>query len=86
MDVHLLSHANAKYWDFASEMTYNFATYTCIGLGMARSWTEYKLRWFQCYQFLKSDLVVTKDCDRCSLKNKILVDIPGEGVIIVNEY
>lgn len=51
---------------------------------MAWSRTDNQLCWLLRYELLQSDLVVTVDCDCCAFKDEVLVDIPGERVIIVN--
>ncbi len=52
---------------------------------MARAGTDYKLRRLLCYQLVKRDLVVAENVNSCAFEDQVLVDIPGERVIVVDE-
>lgn len=51
---------------------------------MAWARTDNQLRWLFRNKLLECYLVVAIDGDCGAFKDEILVDIPGEGVIIVN--
>jgi hypothetical protein len=73
-----LSHANTEYGNFASKVLDGLATDTRIGFWMARSRTHDQLGWLLGNELFQGDLVVSENCHPGSLKNEVLIDVPGE--------
>ena len=51
---------------------------------MAWTRTDNQLCWLLRNELLECDLVVAVYCDCRAFEDEVLVDIPGEGVIIIN--
>ena len=81
----LLPHADPKNGDPAGEVPDGIATYARIGVWVAGTGTYDQLSGFLCDELLQRNLVVPKDGDGRALEDKILVDVPGKGIIVVNE-
>lgn len=62
------------------------STYTGIGGWMTGPWAYDELGRVLCNELRQRDLVIPEDGDCCPLKDEILIDIPGEGIIVVNQH
>ena len=56
-----------------------------VGGGVARTGADDQLGRVLRNELVEGDLVIPEDMDGGPLKHQILVDVPGEGVIIVDE-
>lgn len=52
---------------------------------MARPGTDDELGGILRDKLVEGDLVVAEDCHIGALEDKVLVDVPGEGIIVVYE-
>lgn len=86
-DGNLLSHTDSEDWYLATEIPDGVDTYPYISVNcwMAGAGTDYELCWPHCNQLIKLNLIVAENTDSRALKYKVLVDIPGEGVIVIDE-
>jgi hypothetical protein len=82
---HLQSHAYTKDRNLAGEMSDSIPAHAGIGGGMAWPGTNNELCWVFLDQFLHSDLVISEDVNGSSLENEILVNVPSERIVIVDE-
>jgi hypothetical protein len=83
--VNSQSHADTEDGDLASKVLDSISTDARIRLRMARSWADYQLGRLLGDQLLQGDLIIAEDMDSGTLKNKVLVNVPGEGVVVVDE-
>lgn len=51
---------------------------------MTWTWADNQLRWLLQNELLQSYLVIAVHSDCGAFEDEVLVDVPGEGVIIVN--
>jgi hypothetical protein len=82
---HILSQTHSQYGNLARKVKDSFTADSSVGVRMAGAGTDYKLGGIIFYQFVQRYFIVSKDGDGRSLEHQILVYIPREGVIIVNE-
>lgn len=61
------------------------SAYAGVGLGVARPGTDDELGGILRDKLVEGDLVVAEDCHIGALEDKVLVDVPGEGIIVVYE-
>lgn len=52
---------------------------------MSRPGTNNQLRWVLCLELIQRDFVIAENADGGTLEGEILVDVPGEGVVVVDE-
>lgn len=52
---------------------------------MARPRTNDELRRLLCDELLYGNLIIAEDMDSSAPKHEVLVDVPGEGVVVVDE-
>ena len=52
---------------------------------MTRTRTDDELGGVLCDQLIESDFIVAVDGDSCAFEDEVLVDIPGERIVVVNE-
>lgn len=52
---------------------------------MARTRADNKLCRVLLYQLFDADLIIPKDMNRSSFKDKVLIDIPSERVVVVDQ-
>jgi hypothetical protein len=81
----LQSHAHTKDGNLASKVSNCVSADTGVGAGMARSRANYELGWFLVHQLFNGDLVISENMNCSTLKDQILVDIPSEGVVVVDK-
>lgn len=43
-----------------------------------------QLGWVELNQFLQSDLIISENLNICSFEYEVLIDVPGEGVVVVD--
>ena len=82
----LLAHADAEHGDPAGEVPDCVPADAGVRDGVARPGTHDQLRRSQRDQLLQRDLVVAVDRHLGPLEHEVLVDVPGEGVIVVDEH
>lgn len=80
-----LAHADTKDRDLSCKMSNDIAADTRIGLRVARSRADDNLGWLFGDELLDGDLVVPDHITLGTRKAQVLVDVPGERVIVVNE-
>lgn len=51
---------------------------------MTRAGADDQLCWILSNELLHSDLVIAVNCNCCTLKHKVLVNVPGERVVVIN--
>lgn len=66
-------------------MSNDIAANTRIMLGMTGSRTDDNMGGLLGNQFIYSNLIVAEDDRRTSRKVQVLVDVPGEGVVVIDE-
>lgn len=81
----LLTHAHTKYGYLACKVADGILADACVCIRMARSGTDDKLCGILRYQVFQGDLIISVDGHCCTFEHKVLVNIPGEGVIIVDK-
>lgn len=52
---------------------------------VSRTWADDKLSGLLCDELIKGNLIIAIDSYECTLKDKVLIDVPGERVVVVNE-
>lgn len=67
-------------------MSNSISAYAGIGRGMTWPGTDNELGRVLLDQLIDGDLVVSEDVNGSAFENEVLVDIPREGVVIVDEY
>lgn len=70
---------------FAGKVLNGISTNARVGLGMSRSRADDQLGWLLVNQLRERNLVISEDGDVCAFENQVLVDVPGERVVIVDE-
>jgi len=80
-----LSHTDPKHGYLAAEMTDRVFAEARIGFGVARPRTYNKLRWFLLDKLMKRDLIIAVDRNIGAFENEILVHIPRERIVIVDQ-
>lgn len=80
-----LAHADAENGDLSGKMSNRISANSRICVRMTRARTNDELSRIQRNELFDGDLVVPVDSYGCPLQSEILVDIPGERVIIVDE-
>lgn len=83
---HSQAHTNSQDRDLSRKVPDGIAADTGVSLGVSWARTDDKLSGIDLDQFLDGDLVVPEDVHGCPLEHQILVDVPGERVIVVNEH
>jgi hypothetical protein len=83
--VDLQSHTDAENGNLASKVTNGISTDPGIGAGVSGPRADDDLSWFLGNELLDGYLVVSVDVNNSTLEDEVLVDIPGERVIVVNE-
>lgn len=81
----LQAHANAQDRDLASKVPDDIPTDARVRGGVAGAGTDDDLGWVLFDQLFQGNLVIAEDMDRGALQNQVLVDIPGEGIIVVDQ-
>ena len=81
-----LSHAHAEDWNLAAIVLDSRIANACIALWMSRSGTDYQLGRILCDQLFDSDLIVSVYSHGRAFEDEVLIHVPGEGVVVVNEY
>ena len=79
------AHTDAKDGNFACEVTDGITADARVGRRVARSGTDNELGRLLLYQLLYGNFIVSEDVNGGALQDKILVDVPGERVIIINQ-
>lgn len=83
--VNLQAHTNSQDRDLAGEVADDIAADAGVGLRVARTRADNDLGGILLGQFLHSDLVVSEDMNSGTGKHKVLVNVPSERVVVVNE-
>lgn len=83
--MNLLAKTDSEDWNFAGEVEDRFAADSSISIWMSRAGTYNQLCRIFFDQFVQTDFVVSKDGDCSTFQHQVLVDIPGEGIVVVNE-
>jgi hypothetical protein len=79
------SHANSKNWDFTSKVSDHIPAYTRVRAGVTGSRANNNLGRVLLNEFVQCDLVIAEDMDSSALQDKILVNIPREGVVVIDQ-
>lgn len=82
----LLAHADTKDGNLPSEMLNRVTADARVGTGMARARADDQLCGLFCDQFIQRNLVISEDGHIGALEHQVLVDIPSEGIVVVNQY
>jgi uncharacterized protein YifN (PemK superfamily) len=78
-----LSHANPKDRYLSCKVLDGIPTHSGIGLWMSWPRTDHQLCRLESNELFQCDFVISINCSCCAFKDKVLVDVPGERVIIV---
>lgn len=81
----LLAHANPKHGNFTAKILDGRLADTRVSVWMARPGADNQLSRLLCDQFLQGDFVIAVDGDGRTLQDEVLVDIPGERVIVIDQ-
>lgn len=81
----LLAHADTEDGDLASKMSNDISANARIRVRMAGPGTDDKLGWLFGDELVNGDFVVPDHLTFGTGEAQVLVDIPSEGVIVVNE-
>lgn len=84
MNEYSLSHADTKDGNLPRKMTDSILTDARVGERVARARADDQLRWILRNEFVQSYLVIPIDRDSRTFEHEILIDVPGEGVIIID--
>lgn len=79
-----LSHTDSENRNLAGEMLDSISAYSGVGAWVTRARADDQLCWILSNEFLHSDLVIAVNCNCCALKHKVLVNVPGEGVVVID--
>jgi hypothetical protein len=85
MQNNLLSHAHAENRNLAAKVLDGLVANTGIPLWMSRARADYQLGRLLGDQVVECDFVIAVYGHGRALKDEVLVDIPGEGIVVVNE-
>jgi len=84
MNEYSLSHADTEDGNLPREMTDSILTDARVGERMARARTDDQLRWILRNEFVQGYLVIPIDRNSRAFEHEILIDVPGERVIIID--
>lgn len=84
-DNALMTHANPKHRYLPTEMLNRGLADTCISVRMARARTDHQLRGLLGNQLLQRNLVIAVDRDGSTFEGQVLIDVPGERIVVVNK-
>lgn len=85
VDSYSQPHTDTKNWNLAGKVSNRVSADTRVGGGMARTRADNELSWVLFYQLFNGDLVISKNMNYGTLKNQVLINIPGKGVVVINE-
>jgi hypothetical protein len=80
-----LAHTDPQDGNLASEMLDRISTDSRICSGVSWAWANDQLGWIECRKSLYSDCIVAENGYTGTFKDKVLIDIPGERIEIVNQ-
>ena len=80
-----LAHTDPQDGDFASEMLDGISTDSRVCFRMSGARTNDQLGGIECGKGFDGDRIVAEDADTGTFKHKVLINIPGEGVEVVNQ-
>lgn len=80
-----LSHADPQDRNLASEMLDGISTDTRICAGVAWSWTDHQLSWFETCESFDCDGIIAIYSNGGALKHQVLVDVPREGIEVIDQ-
>lgn len=80
-----LAHADAKNRNLAAEVFDSSITDTRVSFWVSRPWADHQLGRILSDQLLERNLVIAVHGDGCAFKDQVLVDIPGERVIVIDQ-
>lgn len=85
MNIKLLqSHANSQDGDLASKVSDSIPADTAVSRGVTGTGADDELRWLLGNELVESNLVISENVHGGTLENQILIDVPGERVIVIN--
>lgn len=80
-----LAHAHAEDGDLAAVVLDGGIADAGVARGVSRARAHDQLGGILSYELFEGDLIVSEDSDGGALEDEVLVDIPGEGVVVVDE-
>jgi len=82
---HSLSHAYAEYGYLSAKVLDGVIADTRIFFGVSWTWADYELGRVLGNQLIQGNLVVAVYRHHGALEDEILVHIPGERIVVINE-
>lgn len=79
------SHADTEYGDLSCKMADGISADAGIGGGMTGAGADDELSRLLLDQCVQRNLVISEDVDYGTLEDKVLVYVPREGVVVVDE-
>lgn len=83
---HLLSHAHTQHGHLSRKVPDGVSAHAGVGLWVSRAWAYDQLCGILGNEVVEGDFIVAEDGNVCALEDEVLVDIPGERVVVVDKH